>query len=895
MDSKSILKMSVAIVVLFVCSSSLMAQIRLPKLLNDGVVLQRDTELRLFGWASAGETVHLQFNNQNFRTVSNEVGEWEFYLAPQKAGGPYQMTFKGSNTIEVNNILFGDLWICSGQSNMEISMERVKEKYPKAIAASKNAFIRQVEVVDAYDFHQPQTDFDAPMQWLEASPETIYKFSAVGYFFAKELYETYQVPIGLVNAALGGARVSCFLSEEALKEFPKDYQEAQEFKNDSLIEAITQADQKRERSWYGELNANDLGMNERTKWYDIQYDDSTWDQMMLPGFWADQSLGFVNGAVWFRKTIDLPKSMVGKPAKLMMGRMVDQDFTYINGQQVGSISYQYPPRRYEVAPNILKAGKNVITVRVVNQSGKGGFFYDKPYYLAVGKDTIDLKGTWNYRLGTSMSPLASRTFIRWKPLGLYNKMIAPLTQFKIKGVLFYQGESNTFDPQLYAKQFPALIKDWRTQWNQGDFPFLYVQLPNYMQQFNREKESQWAQLREAQLKTLYIPNTGMAVAIDAGEWNDIHPLNKEVVGKRLALQARSLAYGEQNLVASGPLFTSSTKNNNALQVNFNHVGGGLIAYGKTLRGFEIAGADLQFVKANAKIENNTVVLSHPDISNPQYVRYAWGNNPVEANLYNKEGLPASPFRNYDPETLNKEPWQGKQCAVVLTYDDALDVHLDNVAPLLDELGMKATFYITAGANGFTSRTAEWQTLATHGHELGNHTLYHPCLGNLPGREWVNPNYDLSTYSIDKMVEEIRLTNAFLGVLDHQTERTFAFTCGDMSIGDRTFMDLLKEDLAGARTVNKGIETIEAIDPYAIKCFGVNGESGEALIAEVEKAMESKGLLVFLFHGVGGGHSLNVSLEAHEALVRYLKAHEGVIWTDTMLEVIKNIKANQAHK
>ncbi|WP_082331886.1 sialate O-acetylesterase [Mangrovimonas xylaniphaga] len=892
MNSKSIFKSALTILAFIVCSSNLLAQIRLPKLLSDGVVLQRDKELRIFGWASAGETVRLQFNKQNFETVSNALGAWEFLIPPQKAGGPYQMTFRGKNSIEVNNILFGDVWICSGQSNMEISMERVKEKYPKEIAASKNSFIRQIEVVDAYDFHQPQTDFEAPMQWLEANPETIYKFSAVAYFFAKELYDTYQVPIGLVNAALGGARVSCFLSEEALKEFPEDYQVAQEFKNDSLIEAITTADNKRAEDWYKELNLNDLGVNQSSQWSDPQYDDSHWSQMMVPGFWADQSLGFVNGAVWFRKTIDVPKSMAGKPAKLMMGRVVDQDFTYINGQQVGSISYQYPPRRYEVAPDILKDGKNVITVRVVNQSGRGGFFYDKPYYLAVGKDTIDLKGIWKYRLGTSMSSLASPTFIRWKPLGLYNKMIAPLTQFKIKGVLFYQGESNTYDPQLFAKQFPALISDWRAQWGQGDFPFLYVQLPNYMQQYNTEKESQWAQLREAQWKALSLPNTGMAVAIDAGEWNDIHPLNKEVIGKRLALQARSLAYGEQNLVASGPLFTSAIERNGALYVNFKNEGEGLVFHGDALKGFEIAGADLCFVKANATIENHTVVVNNPNIADPQYVRYAWANNPVEANLYNKEGLPASPFRNYDPETLHKVAWQGKQCAVVLTYDDALDVHLDNVAPLLDELGMKATFYISAAASGFTSRTKEWQTLASNGHELGNHTLYHPCLGNLPGREWVDPNYDLSTYSIEKMVEEIRLTNAFLGVLDHKAERTFAFTCGDMAIEDRTFMDLLRGDLVGARTVYKGIEPIDAIDPYAIKCFGVNGESGEELIAEVEKAMKNKGLLVFLFHGVGGGHSLNVSLEAHEALVRYLKAHEDVIWTDTMLDVVKNIKANQ---
>ena len=339
--------------------------------------------------------------------------------------------------------------------------------------------------------------------------------------------------------------------------------------------------------------------------------------------------------------------MAGKSAKLILGRIVDADSAFINGQFVGTVSYQYPPRRYDIPTGLLKAGENTIVVRVISNIGKGGFVPDKQYAVVTKDTSINLTGEWKYRLGAEMPPLESQTFIRWKPTGLYNAMIAPLLNYKIKGVIWYQGESNAERPKEYLSLFSTMIKDWRTNWNEGDFPFLFVQLPNFMETKSEPSESNWALLREAQLKTLSLPNTGMVVAIDIGEWNDIHPLDKKDVGYRFALAAEKLAYGD-NIVYSGPIYKSMKIDGNKIILSFTHTGSGLIAKGDNkLKYFAIAGNNKKFVWANAKIENNKVVVWNDKVKNPVAVRYAWADNPDGANLYNKEGLPASPFRTDD--------------------------------------------------------------------------------------------------------------------------------------------------------------------------------------------------------------------------------------------------------
>lgn len=632
---------NVIIALFFVQMGAVKAQIRLPKLISDGVVLQRNEKVKIWGWAAPEESIQLEFKAKKYTAKADENGNWSIQLPTQKAGGPYEMSFKGTNEIRVKDILFGDVWICSGQSNMELPMERLKEKYGEVIKNAKNSNIRQFLVPDKYDFNKEQLDVDSG-NWVSADPKTVLEFSGVAYFFAKAVYEKQQVPIGLINSALGGSPIESWLSDEALKAFPEAYQESQKFKNPAYIQEIESDDKKRNDDWYEMVNKNDLGVYHH--WDLADTFDNDWEQMGIPGYWADSSLGNVNGVVWFRKEIEVPKSMVGKPAKLFMGRIVDQDFIYVNDQLIGTTSYQYPPRRYDVKADVLKEGKNTISIRVINNSGRGGFIEDKPYFLAVGKDTIDLKGKWKFKLGAEMKPLKGPTFIRWKPEGLYNAMIAPLTNLKIKGVLWYQGESNAGNPKLYAKTLPALIENWRTKWGQGNFPFLYVQLPNYMETYPEPRESNWAVLRQTQLESLKVPNTAMAVAIDLGEWNDIHPLNKEDVGNRLALLARKIAYGEKNLNASSPMPAKSVFEKDKVIISFKNTGKGLVVKnGAELQSFAISNDGKSFVWAKAKITGDSVEVWNENVKDPIAVRYAWDNNPADANLFSKEGLPSTPF------------------------------------------------------------------------------------------------------------------------------------------------------------------------------------------------------------------------------------------------------------
>lgn len=615
------------------------AQIKLPKLISDGMILQRSTQAKIWGYAAPNEHVKLEFNKKVYQTKANNEGNWELKLPPQKAGGPYQMVFTASNKIILKDILFGDVWVCSGQSNMELPMGRLIDKYPDVIANANNKQIRQFLVPDEYDFKQKRNDFSSG-HWASASPTNVLEFSGVAYFFALNLYQKNKVPIGIINAALGGSPAQAWISENAIQKFPTYKNEVQQFKDEELIKSIEAKDKQASNVWYAKLNNTDEGLKNNWK-SDINIDD--WVEMNVPGYWVNEPLGNVNGVVWFKKDIVLPKNMIGKPAKLLLGRVVDADSVFINGKFVGTTSYQYPPRRYLFNDAVLKEGKNTITVRVVNNVGNGGFVLDKEYLLVIGADTINLQGKWKYKLGAKVEQSPSQTFVRWKTTGLYNAMIIPLTNYAIKGALWYQGEANTSKAEEYKELVQTLITDWRSQWKQGEFPFLYVQLPGFMDETNKPLESNWAALRQQQLDLAAMPNTRMAVAIDLGEWNDIHPLNKKDVGDRLALQARSLVYGEKNLVSSGPIFKSIVRENNKLVISFANVGGGLQAKGNVLNYFAVAGSNKQFVWAKAEIKNNKVVVWATEIANPVYVRYAWANNPATANLYNKEGLPASPF------------------------------------------------------------------------------------------------------------------------------------------------------------------------------------------------------------------------------------------------------------
>ncbi|MDP2037551.1 MAG: sialate O-acetylesterase, partial [Ignavibacteria bacterium] len=411
---------------------------------------------------------------------------------------------------------------------------------------------------------------------------------------------------------------------------------------------IEESDNKRIKAWYDLLNQKDEGYKNNAKWSDPKLIASDWDTMKIPGYLSETKLGSVNGVIWFRKNFTVSIELAGKEAKLNLGRIVDADSVFVNGVFVGTVTYQYPPRRYTIPANVLKEGENTIVIRVINNSGNCGFVLDKPYEIVVEKERVDLKGDWQYRLGATMEPLGSQTFIRWKPVGLHNGMLAPLFSYNIRGVAWYQGESNSWNPVEYRKLLPALINDWRSKWNIGNFPFIIVQLPNFMEAKPNPSESNWALMREAQQKALSLKNTALAVAIDIGEWNDVHPLNKKDVGNRLALAAQKIAYGEKKVVHSGPTYTSMKVNGDKIILSFTNTGSGLIAKGNTvLKHFAIAGADKKFVWAKAIIAGNKVVVNSDEVANPVAVRYAWADNPEGANLYNKEGLPASPFRTDD--------------------------------------------------------------------------------------------------------------------------------------------------------------------------------------------------------------------------------------------------------
>jgi sialate O-acetylesterase len=633
------------VLITFFFSFTASGQVKLPRLISDGMVIQREADVKIWGWASPGEKISVAFDQSVYKAITSGSGKWEIRLSGLKSGGPYTMRIQGMDTITLNDILVGDVWICSGQSNMELPMSRVSPLYEAEIKNSDNPFIRYFAVPQKYNFNLPMEDLESG-KWLPANSKNILAFSAVAYFFADELYKKYKVPVGLINASLGGSPAEAWLSEEALKEFPDHYQEALRFRDSSLINRIENGDRARIRAWYRELNRKDEGLADpHETWYNPGINFAGWSHIKIPGYWASAEPGEITGSVWFRKEISITSDMLAQPAKLLLGRIVDSDSVFVNGIFIGTTGYQYPPRRYTIPEGVLKEGKNTIVVRVINPGSNGGFVPDKPYELSAAGKTIDLKGDWQFRNGARMEPLGPQTFVRWKPMGLYNAMISPLTNFCIRGVIWYQGESNAERPKEYAKMFPALIHDWRSKWKQGDFPFLFVQLANFMEAKNEPSESHWALLREAQLKTLSVPNTGMAVTIDIGEWNDIHPLNKKDVGSRLALAAEKIAYKEEKIIFSGPTFQSMKIEGNRIILNFQNCGSGLVTKdGKELKCFSIAGPDMKFVWARARIEKDKVEVYNDSISNPVAVRYAWADNPDGANLANREGIPASPFR-----------------------------------------------------------------------------------------------------------------------------------------------------------------------------------------------------------------------------------------------------------
>ncbi|QJE95465.1 sialate O-acetylesterase [Luteolibacter luteus] len=609
---------------------------------TDNMVLQRDQKDAVWGWSKPGDQVTVSIAGQSATSSAGADGKWSVLLPPLPAGGPHTLTVSGPENVTLNNVLVGDVWICSGQSNMEWRVNDTNNAQAE-IAAANFPQIRHIEIPHV-TAAEPQKTV-ATDGWKVASPETVSRFTAVGFYFGRKLNEDLKVPIGLIHTSWGGTIAEAWTSKEALTPM-NDFNQAM-----ADLERRTKTPEPDPQiAWYA---ANDEGSKGGSfPWAATDFDDSGWSTMNQPQEWTASNIPDVtalDGSVWLRRSVDLPADFAGKEAVLSLGPIDDEDAAWVNGQKIGETAGFATPREYTVPTGLLKEGKNVIAVRVMDASGKGGLTgtAETVKLESKGLNPIPLAGPWHYKVGSDLTKTSA--FPRRMgdnpnvPTVLYNAMIAPLLPYGIKGAIWYQGESNAGRAAQYRKLLPTMIGDWRQRFGQGEFPFYIVQLANFMQAKPEPGESEWAELREAQAMTAKkLPNSGLAVAIDIGEANDIHPRNKQDVGKRLALQALAKTYG-QKVVPSGPEFREAKTEGGTIRLSFDYAGGGLVVKGGGLKGFSIAGADKKFVWADAKIDGGTVVVSSPQVPAPAAVRYAWTENP-DATLFNAEGLPAIPFR-----------------------------------------------------------------------------------------------------------------------------------------------------------------------------------------------------------------------------------------------------------
>jgi sialate O-acetylesterase len=616
--------------------TSVKANVTLPKIFSDNMVLQRDKPLAIWGWADPNEAITVSFNGQKIKSKADGGGRWSLSLKPMTSGGPYVMELKGnSGAIQLKNILIGDVWICSGQSNMEWIIKNTNDA-ANEIAQSNYPKIRLFTVEKAMSF-ELEKDLKGGT-WLECNPQTVGDFSAVAYFFGRKIVKEIDVPIGLINTSWGGTNIQTWMSWDVMSK--KD-----EYKNISLTKLKQSTETLRvKRDKFDEALKTDKGMQE--KWFASSSMEG-WKKINQPQSFESSEIGNADGVVWFQKEFELSSDQAGKAAILNLGPIDDQDETYLNGQKVGSMHVWNENRNYNIAAGLAHPGENVIIIKVTDTGGGGGL-QGKPeqlYYETEG-NKISLAGEWNYKPSALTTDFGIKdTGPNSFPSQLYNAMVAPIVHYAIKGALWYQGESNTWEAYRYRTLFPEMITDWRNKWGY-DFPFFWVQLANFMAPDKTPAQSDWAELREAQTMTMSLPNTGEAVIIDIGEANDIHPRNKQDVGYRLALTALKTAYAK-DLVYTGPSYKSMKKDGNKIVIEFANTGNGLLVKDKYgyVKGFAIAGDDQKFVWAKAFVDDDDKIIVYSDeIKNPVAVRYAWANNPDDVNLYNKEGLPATPFR-----------------------------------------------------------------------------------------------------------------------------------------------------------------------------------------------------------------------------------------------------------
>lgn len=633
----------IAIVLFFAgLSVTVNATITLPVIFQTNMVLQHDKEVPIWGFGNPGEEAAIYFNGKIYRTITGKNQKWSITLPSQSAGGPYDIIVKGTlNSIELKNILFGDIWVCSGQSNMGYTINEMGYS-PKDTAAIRNSEIRIFTASINMDY-VPQNDLSGG-DWKEASTESIKNFSAIAYFFGKFLYDSLKIPIGLISDNLGSTAIEPWMSPESLLRFSQfDSFYKTYLAPKKSFKEITAAFEKMKPEWESDYYLRGRGFEQ--KWYLPGIDISDWKTMEIPSLWEDKGLPDYDGSVWFRKKFDLPKDFKEDSFLLALDQVDDYDIVWINGQKIGEGYGNLNWRNYKVSAKILKPVGNVIVVRVFDAGGKGGIYSND-----ISDDPI-LSGEWfykpDYKIDAKKFPRPNVVNVSpfSTPTILYNGNIAPISSLAIKGFIWYQGESNGGRAEEYRDLFPALIQDWRAHFKQGDLPFLFVQLANFLEEDATPQESEWAELREAQASALKLPNTGMAVTIDIGDAKRIHPKNKIDVGKRLGLVALQVAY-KKDIVCKGPTYEYMEIKSDTVIIHYVKDRDSLVTKDKYgyVRGFAVAGADNKFYWAKAYIKNNTVIVTCKEVYHPVAIRYAWSFNPGMVDLYNTTGLPAVPFR-----------------------------------------------------------------------------------------------------------------------------------------------------------------------------------------------------------------------------------------------------------
>lgn len=611
---------------------------RVSRLISTGMIAQRGAVLPVWGYAPPGTEVTVTMGEDSHRGESARDGKWRVELMAQPVGGPHSMEISdGTDIIEVSDIWFGDVWVASGQSNMAWLVSN-SNNAEEEIASADHPLIRHFRVPLSWS-ENPEDEL-AGGDWQIADPEHVGSFSAVAYYFARELQKHVDVPIGLVHSSWGGSRVEPWMSLEVFGE--------------EKMQALKEEDQEREEALrdrlykiHGALPAVDEGLVDgNARWADPELDTSDWAEITAPGRWEEQGYDEIDGIGWYRLKIELTAEEIGDSDVMIgLGRIDDSDISWVNGVQIGSTTLSSRLlREYVVPAGTLHPGTNVITVRAEDTGGVGGIRGEEnEMWLETAQGRRPLAGSWEFKIGALVLPQIRAR--QHEPTQLYNKMIHPMLSYPVMGFLWYQGESNAgeADAVEYAGLFQKMITSWRELWGVEDAPFLFVQLANFMQPSETPTESNWAVLRESQTAALDLPNVGQAVIIDIGEANDIHPRNKQDVGLRLSLAARHIAYGE-DIEYSGPMYASHRVDGGSIVIEFSHAESGLVTHGASLGGFAVAGSDGTYHWATATIEGASITVSSSEVSIPVSVRYAWADNPDRANLYNGEGLPTSPFR-----------------------------------------------------------------------------------------------------------------------------------------------------------------------------------------------------------------------------------------------------------